>query len=175
MKIFRINSFKGFKNTGIPCFAIDEPARSNKFECQLTQNDAYLTADLILLGSYILSLTPSDKTNCKATHILGERSLRNHFQFVNNTEQYSDLLASPSSRDNTQPEGTVSQQILCETKTFIVLEILYLLQVTAGFPRKTQQFLRNHYHVCLRLSQAVGNIISFTYPSNYDLFPEIDN
>ena len=36
MKIFRINSFKAFKNTGIPRFANDEPAQSNKFECPLS-------------------------------------------------------------------------------------------------------------------------------------------
>ena len=54
-------------------------------------------------GPYILSLTPSAKTKCKGIHILREQSLRNHFQFVNNTEQYSNLLARPSSRDNTQP------------------------------------------------------------------------
>ena len=45
MKIFRFNSFKDFKNTGIPCFAKDEP-QSNKFDCQLTIDDVYL----ILLG-----------------------------------------------------------------------------------------------------------------------------
>lgn len=34
-----------FNNTGIPCFAKDEP-QSKKFDCQLTIDDAYL----ILLG-----------------------------------------------------------------------------------------------------------------------------
>ena len=34
--------------------------------------------------------------------MLLEQSLRNQFQFVNKVK-YSNLLASPSSRDNTQP------------------------------------------------------------------------